>query len=180
MKKFLVIGSIALALVAALALGVTGWAYAQDDQPVSPYNEWMGRGGMHGWANDGVYGPMHDYMFPAMAQAFGLSETELQASHDEGKTLWDIAQEQGISFEDFQARMLEARETAFAAMVADGVISQEQADWMLERMGTHAGYGYGAGMMGAGGCGGYQSGTYGQTGSYGRGMRGAGRWNSQP
>jgi hypothetical protein len=177
MKKSLMIGAIAIAVVAVLALGVTGWAYAQDGQPVAPYNGgggWMGGRGMHGWAGDGQYGPMHDYMFPAMADAFGLTEAELQAAHDEGKTLWDIAQEQGLTFEEFQTRMLEARRQAFEQMVAEGVISQEQASWMLERMSGARSGGYGPGMMGGGGCGGYPS------AGFGSGMRNGGRWNNQP
>jgi hypothetical protein len=106
-------------------------------------------------------------MFPALAEAFGLTTDELAAAHAAGKTLWDIAQEQGKTFEQFQALMLEARTSAFEAMVSDGVLSQEQADWMLERMGGADGYG-----LGSGGCG--------MSGGAGYGMRGGGRWNSQP
>lgn len=183
MKKILVIGTIAVAIVAALAFGLTNWAYAQDDLPVCPFcgeGSWMGgRGGFRGQVDGDEYGPMHDYMFPAIAEAFGLTETELEAAHDAGKTMWDIAQEKGFTFEEFQTLMLNARTQAFEKMVADGVISQEQATWMLSHMNGAQGGGYGPGMRGAGGCGMYDGDEY-PSGGYGRGMRGGGRWNNQP
>jgi len=176
MKKFLLIATVVTAFVAVLALGITSWAFAQAPDPddtVCPYCGSYGAGMMGGrGGRGGQYGeagPLHDYMFPAIAEALGLSTDELQAAHDAGKTAWVIAQEQGKTFEEFQTLMAEARSKAFTQAVADGVITQAQADWMLERMNGAQGNGYGAGMMGAGGCGGY-----------GPGNRGGGRWNNQP
>ena len=180
MKKLFVISALALAVVAAIALGITGWAFAQAPDPQSPtcpycgslgYGPGMmgGRGGYRGQAGDGSYGPMHETMFSAIAEAFGLTPEELQAAHAEGKTLLDIAQEQGKTVEEFQALMSEARASAFEKMVADGVLTQKQADWMLERMQSGRN---GAGMIGAGGCPGM--------GSFGPGGRGGWRGNAQP
>ena len=97
----------------------------------------MGRGGMMGrWdqAGDGQYGPMHEYMVGAMAEAFGMTDEELDAELAAGKNMWQVAEAKGLSLEEFQKLMVDARNAAFTKMVADGVLTQEQADWMLSRM----------------------------------------------
>lgn len=160
MKKILFAGS--LVLVAVIALGTVGFAFAQAGDPPTPeapYAPFQGYGqqGMRGargmmgggiglrMSFDGEYGPLHEYMLPALAEALGMTPDELEAAHDEGITLWDIAQEKDISFEDFQALVLEAKSDAFADAVADGVITQDQADWMLSRMNGMWGQGSGPG-----------------------------------
>jgi hypothetical protein len=127
-----------------------------------------GRGGFGGQAN-GSYGPLHDYMFPAVAEALGLTSEELQAAHDSGQTFYDIAAAQGLTVEEAQALMADVRAQALEQAVADGKITQEQADWMAQRMQGGMGYGRGA-------CGG-QTGSAGQGGMMGG--RG-GRWSTQP
>lgn len=178
MKKFLLVTAAVFALVAALAFSASSVVYAQSpdtDDTVCPYCGSNGTGvmgggrGFRGQLADGEEGPLHAYLFPALAEAFGLTQDQLQAAHDEGKTLWVIAQEQGKSVEQFQALMTDARSKAFTQAVAAGVISQEQADWMLERTNGARGAGYGAGMMGAGNCTGI-----------GGGRVGGGRWSNQP
>ncbi len=190
MKKILIVSAVVIALVAAL--GVAGYAYAKTQLPFLsgniPYGTGMmgqysgpgggmggwrangGRGGgMGGWYAEGEYGPLHEYMQAAIAEEFDLSVEELQALHDDGKTLWAYAQEQGMTQEEFAEKMLAARTQALQAAVADGVITQEQADWMLERMNQMWQNGGGFGPCGGGG----------HFGGPGRG-RGGGRWNTSP
>jgi len=76
--------------------------------------------------------PLHDYIQTATANAFGLTVDELQALSDEGKTLKDVAIEQDLSVADYQAKLESARQEALAAAVADGVLTQEQADALQE------------------------------------------------
>jgi hypothetical protein len=185
MKKLMLVSLIVI--VAVLVLGTAGYAYAQSNQPgTGGYGRGMmgGRGGngttgygygmmgggygMMGYTDedgDG-YGPMHDYMLAGFAEAFDLSVEELQTQLDAGETMYTIAEAQGLTFEEFQALMIEVRTDALNQLVADGVITQEQADWMLSHM-ARMGQGYGAGSgncpMGGGSFG-------------GRG----GRWNSTP
>jgi hypothetical protein len=184
MKKAILTGAIVGIVI--LALGTAGFAYAQNQNPMSAYFQeesegtypygsgMMGRGGYgRGMMGQGAFGEgeglLHDYMAPALADAFGLTVDELEALHESGETLWDYAQEQGMSQEEFFSTMQAARTVALNQAVADGVITQEQADWMLD----HMGQGFGPGT---GGC----HGTLG-TGNFGFGMRGArGGWNSQP
>jgi len=123
---------------------------------------WGGRGpGMMGpWARfsgmmrrflnspDNDYPPMHEYMEEAWAKTLGLSHDELEQRLDAGETLWSIAQAQGITQENFGKLMLQARTEALNKMVADGVLTQEQADWMKQRGAGMAGGAHG--MRGAG------------------------------
>ena len=143
MKKLVMIGVVVI--VALLALGVASYAYAQAPQPTEPvpfgqgYGPgMMGRGGgmMGRWnqSGNGQYGPMHEYMVGAMAEALGMTDEELDAELAAGKTMWQVAEAKGLSVEEFQQLMLEARTSALEKLVDDGVLTQEQADWMQSRM----------------------------------------------
>ena len=109
-------------------------------------------------------------MIAAFAEALGLTPEELETRRDGGETLWQIAEAQGISSEDFATLWTDARTAALEQAVSDGVIAQEQADWMIQRMAQRqaAGFGPGSGACtGAGPQGGFH--------------RGPGwRWNAQP
>ncbi|MBN1449772.1 MAG: hypothetical protein JW963_02060 [Anaerolineales bacterium] len=163
MKKTLLI--VALVVLALGALGV-GVVAAQGGQPpVGGY----GPGMM--W--DGETGPLHDYMVKAMADAVGLPVTEFESRHNAGETFYQIALAEGYSAEEIPALMQTARAEALDAAAADGVISQEQADWMKSR-------GFGRGGMRSGfrngGCPMYDGDEY-PNGQFGPGMmRG---WGSQ-
>mgnify|MGYP003961135849 CR=1 FL=1 len=171
MKKALIF--VAVIGVFALALSVAGFAYAQDDDPDGPWGGrgWHGRGMMGHWDDDAEYGPLHETMHSALAEALGLTVEELDAAHEEGKTGWDIAEEQGMSGEDFFSMMSTARSAALEQAVADGTISQEQADWMQSRWDEMEENGYGPG---SGRC--HDDDFQGR----GRGHGMNGYWNSQP
>jgi len=141
MKKTLLI--VALVVLALGALGV-GVVLAQGGQP--PVGG-FGPGMM--W--DGETDLMHDYMEKAMADAVGLSVTEFESRHDAGETFYQIALTEGYSAEEIPALMQAARDKALDTAAADGVIGQEQADWMKSR-------GFGRGGMGGYGRG-YGDGT---------------------
>jgi len=143
-KTLLVIGLVVLAL-GALGVGVV---LAQDGQP--PFG---GRGVV-----DGV-GPIHDYMQQAMAKALGLRQEEFEARHDAGETFYQIALTQGFTAEEIPALMQSARAEALDQAAADGVITQEQADWMKSRGFGHGGMAFAPGTSaGVGGYAGYRNG----------------------
>lgn len=142
MKKLLLI---ALgAALAILVLGVAGIAFAQTQNPPSglapnsaPFGgmgRWNGGGMMGGWNQGTQSGFMHDYLITAIAPKLGLSVDALQTELVAGKTLWQVAEAKGFSLTQFQSMLLEAKKEALSKMVADGVITQAQADWMLSRM----------------------------------------------
>lgn len=161
---------IALLGVAILALGLVGFASAQTVTPEPPpypgYGPGMmgGRGGpggiMGGYrAQDGT-GILHDYMIAAFADALGLTPEELESRLAAGETLWQIALSEGYSAEEFSQLWIDARTSALEEAVADGVITQEQADWMIAHMQARqaAGYGPGLGPCGGGRFGGFRGG----------------------
>lgn len=151
---------IGIALV-GVVLGVTGWVHAQGPQQGQQpgYGTGMmgGRGaGMMGWAYDGDQtGPMHDLMMAAWAEKLGLSVEDIEASLAAGETLSDLAVAQGWTLDEFQTARVEIHTAVLDEAAEQGLITQEQADWMKTRFMR----------MGAGGCTGYGYG--------GRGRRGA-------
>jgi hypothetical protein len=180
MKRFIV----AAILVGALAALVGGTALAAG--PVTPPGQGLGpaagvqdsrawpcgaagAGGMMGrgaptWAGEQ----------DAVAELLDMTQEEVQAERLAGKSLAQIAVEQGVSEQDLIDAMLSAKKDALAELVAGGKLSQAQADLMIQNMadrvktmvertdvGPASGRGGARGMMGQGA---------------GQGMRG-GRWN---
>lgn len=161
MKKRSIIIATMLALL--VAIGAFGLAFAQTNAPPSPETPYgRGRMGMVRWGENaasmlggfrgnapaGAEGPLHEYLLPALAEAFNLTPDELEARHASGDTLWELAEARGFTSEQFQELVQQARSEALNQAVVEGVISQEQADWMLSRMsrGWAAGYGPGSGL----------------------------------
>jgi hypothetical protein len=140
MKRLLIVA------VLVIALGVFGVAQAVSAQGTNPPTPVPGTGyGMGMMAGFDGMGPMHEYMQKELAGKLGITESELEALYAKGQTFWQIAEDKGFTAEQAQQMMVDARSAALDKMVADKVITKEQADWMKSRMG---------GMMsgGAGGC----------------------------
>lgn len=66
-----------------------------------------------------------------LAQALGITTDELQASLDEGKSLYEIVQELDLSATAVSDARYQAYKDAVAQAVSDGVITQAQADQLL-------------------------------------------------
>ena len=116
--------SIALLVVAFLAAGVAGAAYASVDTPVvqdEPYTGHRGPGGGGGFP--------HRPPLDGIAEDFGMTVDELKAELEAGKTIEEIAEEQGV---DLDALALEKAEERLAQAVEDGKMTQEEADEKLE------------------------------------------------
>ncbi len=127
MKKTLLI--VALLVLALGALGV-GVVFAQGGKPP------VGPNG---------YGWMHNYVEQALAAKLGLTEKQVEDQLAAGKTMYQIALDNGIKQENLAAFMTEVHKDALARAVKDGVITQQQADWMLQRMENMYQNGYGPG-----------------------------------
>jgi len=143
-------GLAALLVVAVVAGGVlfaATSASAQETEPTPgpPWDEgrgWFGRGG-GSWT-----------VFDTIAEALGLTPNEFFIeSHDEGKSVSEIAEERGVDLDAVRdavdANRAEAQREAIAQAVEDGRMTQEQADWMLE--GIEKGFHMGGRGMGRGG-----------------------------
>lgn len=186
MKKTFVLTALILLFVLAVA-GVSA-VYAQsttppplqgeDPQAEPPFGGRAGFGGrsgfggmMYGYDQDGEHGPMHAAMLEAMAEGLGLQPDELEARLEAGESMYDVAESLGVSLEDFQALMISARTSAIQKAVQDGWLTQEMADWMLERMNANNAAGFGFGH-----CGNSNGQSFGGRHG-GRGMRG-GMWSA--
>ena len=79
-------------------------------------------------------------MFQNMADTLGISVDEVKAGWAQGKNIAQIAQDQGISQEQLQQKMQEARQqqlkTQMQSLVDKGIITQSQADQRLKWMET--------------------------------------------
>lgn len=172
MKKTLLIVALLVLALGALGIGVVA---AQGGQP--PVNG-FGSGMM--WGGRGGYGPMHTYVVEALAAELDLSVEDVNARLLNGETMYQIVLEEGVAEDEIAAVLSKVHTAAFEKAVAEGVLTQEQAGWMLERMQYMAqnGYGYGNCPMHDGVR--PQDGT-GFRGGFGPGgMMGGGRWQQSP
>jgi hypothetical protein len=86
---------------------------------------------------------MHEYVEKALAAKLGLTEDQVEDQLAAGNSMYQVALDNGINQEDLANFMNEVHREAFASAVQDGVMTQEQADWMLQRMQNRGGYGTG-------------------------------------
>ncbi len=139
----------------ALATGIlvtAGLVYAATDNPpetetsnnteVLPPPRFMGRrgGGLFGFRGRDE-GLLSDYMFPAIAETFGLTDDQIAAFDKVRETMQNIKDE--LSFDEIQAKMKEAFTSAASDALDDEVITQDQYDQMLERFEQMEGRGFG-------------------------------------
>ncbi len=158
-KKWVVVAAMAGALASVLLLaGIVGGivyygatsASAQEPESTTPVpgDDW--RWDRFGW------GCGSWTQFDAAAEALGLTPNELFVElHDEGKTLSEVAEEQGVAIEALEEAMnanrTEAMRERIQQAVEDGDLSQEEADWLLEGLDKGFMGGRRGGAMGFGG-----------------------------
>jgi hypothetical protein len=87
----------------------------------------------------GGFGPFGEgfwTMYDQVAETLGLTPDELFDELHAGKSLAEIAEEQGVEMEDVREAMEVARgelmQDAIERAVEEGRMTQEQADWLLE------------------------------------------------
>jgi len=171
-RKTLVLVGLSVAL--ALVLGTVGVAFAVTDPAVAPCGIGMGTA----VRDAGIR------LVDILADLTGLSTTEIAAERAEGASIADVAEANGVAADEVLAAALAARAELLDGLVADGTITQDQADLMYEQMTDRlseritsttigrAGWGGGAGCaLGTGTATGAGQGTLGQ----GNGYRGQGR-----
>jgi hypothetical protein len=131
MSKWIKVSVLGLLLLGALALAVTGIAYAQDDGN----DEIVKLYGFPGHGKGGR-GLGSEVALQAAADALGMTTDELSTQLWGGKTLADLAEEKGVALEDVQAAVEAAQTQAYrdslSEAVTNGTITQENADWLLE------------------------------------------------
>ena len=125
MNKKKIIALASTGLVAAMVLGTAGMAYgAETTGPL------FGSGARMGQAIRDAGARLVDIV----ADLTGLSVEEVQAQRAEGNSAAEIAEANGVSTETVVDEALAARKTILDAKVADGTITQEQADAAYAQM----------------------------------------------
>lgn len=137
-------------------LGAAGYVYAQvednsdtseaEETPEFPFGRVgmpRGRGMMPGGpgldllgpvdlfgADDN--GPLHEYLFPAMAKAFGLTEAQVEAFQVVRDTVQGIKDD--LSADEVRDTLQQAYNNAIDAALEDVAITQEEADQLRARV----------------------------------------------
>jgi hypothetical protein len=129
-KKWL--GAIGVALVAALALGgaATAFAATAEDAPAAAATGACGYGLRMGAAVRDAGGRLAD----VVAELTGTSVEDVQAARQDGASFAEIAEASGVAADDVVAEALAVRKALLDAKVADGTITQEQADAILAQI----------------------------------------------
>jgi hypothetical protein len=161
MTKKLALALSALALVTALGVASVGSAFAQTTTPpaqatpdaatTQPDVDGLGLGRAFGFRGGG------SASFDLVAEKLGMTPTELFEALHSGKTLSEIATEQGVDLATIESalnanRITEMKER-LAQAVQDGTMTQEEADWWttgIDKGWVTGGRG-GFGLMGPGG-----------------------------
>lgn len=154
MERFWKVLSLTLLIGIVAALGV-GLVFAQDDTPEPPLKG-DGRGPW-GWGHErggrlGFLAIDRDEINAKLAEALSLTVEEFEAAIESGETLSSLAEQADVTLEELQTLMQDFRAEALAQAVAEGTITQEQADQMFERM-ERRGEGCGGKFGGPGGHG---------------------------
>jgi hypothetical protein len=129
----------ALLIVGAIAVTLTGIAFAQDTQPPDADNgttteenqPYLGKMFRGGWSR------MHGSQagLAAAANLLGMTQDELEDQLKAGSTLADLAEKTGLDIQTLRDAVdsahLEEAKARVQQAVADGEMTQEEADWLL-------------------------------------------------
>ena len=130
-------------LAAAFVVGGVTVASAQGDNPtdkpaLGPWGPQNGRGPGPGM---GLMAEYSDVIHEALAETLGISVAEFEEARDEGLRLLDLAEEYDVDLDELFEAMEAARAEVLEQALEDGVISQEQYDWMSDRPARPGGVG---------------------------------------
>ncbi len=194
MNKWLKLGTMAavLAIASLMVLGTAAFAQGPTPQTTPVYGQGLhmgyGMGMGAGQMGGSSWGGPRNSLVAVGAKVLGLSQTDLVAELNSGKTIADVAKDKGISTDTIVNEFLAARAATLKSAVDAGRITQPQADTVLATMRTNVtaqltnkwtprGPGQGTGFVDANGdgiCDNY--GTNHPAGTTG-GLGNRGRWN---
>ena len=76
----------------------------------------------------------YDYVESVLKNNLGMTDEEITAGLNSGKTMYDLAEEKGMTEDQFKAALLEERNKAVDKAVADGTITNEEGDSLKETL----------------------------------------------
>jgi uncharacterized protein YidB (DUF937 family) len=103
-----------------LGLGGVGPVFAQTPEPPPDASELVGVGDEKP--------QIREIVFELLADQLSLTVEELHQKRDDGETLRQIAQAKGMDAAEFETLMRDTRSQAVEQALAEGIITQEQAD----------------------------------------------------
>lgn len=127
MKRVLSFG-LAFLLVFTVGLGLVGAVAAQGpDETVAPEaGTGLGRAWGHVRMGAGVVSEV-------ISDLLGLSQDEIHALRLEGKTLAEIAEGEGVTADELTEAIVSEKVKLIEQAVADGELTDEQAEWVIAR-----------------------------------------------
>ena len=152
---------IALTMTLTMGLGIT--AYASTTESNIGNHQRAGLGMMTGMRG-------YDYVESVLKDNLGMTDEEITAGLNSGKTMYTLAEEKGMTVDQFKAALLEERNKAVDKAVSDGSITNDEGVKLKEtlknnlntcigvpgqrlgRNGNGAGHMSGGGMRGSGNC----------------------------
>lgn len=76
----------------------------------------------------------YDYVEAVLKDKLGMTDEEITAGFNSGKTMYDLAKEKGMTEDEFKTALLEERIKAIDKAVADGNITKEEGDSIKENL----------------------------------------------
>jgi len=128
MKRTWIIGILSLAIVAVL--GLTAFSYAQAAGGRGSHERPFSGERMAGHRDEP--GLMQPYFESAAADILGVSVEELEAARGDRTAMAAMLEDAGLTIEEFRAAMDAALPDAVAQALEDGVITEDQAEFILE------------------------------------------------
>ena len=116
---------IALTMILTMGLGIT--AYASTTQPTTGTHQ---RAGM--MMVTGMRG--YDYVESVLKNNLGMTDEEITTGLNSGKTMYALAQEKGMTEDQFKAALLDERNSAVDKAVSDGTITNEEGANLKETL----------------------------------------------
>ncbi|TZE80747.1 hypothetical protein [Calorimonas adulescens] len=142
MKKWIIISIVAVVLLMGAVV------YAAD---AVPFGNGFGYGMMG--AN-----PYYTVEINGIAKILGFTPEQLTDEMQKGKTIYQIADEKGITVDDLTEKLKSYNKDVLDKLVEDELLTQEQADSIYEYQKTYSTPGYFGGCPGAGPGLGYSAG----------------------
>ncbi len=141
-NKWLKLGTLAALAAVVGALVISTAAFAQGPAGAPPSGVGVGYGlGGRGGGRGGMplggasrWGGTDSSLVSVAAEVLGMDRTALVAALNDGQTIADVAQAEGVALEEIVDAFLAPRADALAQAVADGRLTQAQADTMLAMM----------------------------------------------
>lgn len=150
MRKFIYAALGLLLVVAATVSAGVAWAQGPDSSGTGAVWQTPGSGSVfphagvsgkepargHGWGRGGKHGPVarergHWVELKAIADVLNMSQQDLIAELRAGKTVADVAQEQGVDLAQIVDALVAPQEQRLQRAVESGRLTQEQADALL-------------------------------------------------